>query len=80
MREDQVIDLLLHAPERKRGPVSDVMEDPLPEVDEDASVEDIQSIIVGGKSAVLVLRHDGRREILTKYDLIHGLARNGARD
>jgi len=75
IREDQVIDLLLHAPERKDGPVDEVMEDPLPEIDEDASVEDLQSLLVRGGSAVIVRRRGGGREILTKYDLIHALAR-----
>ncbi len=75
IREDQVIDLLLHAPERKEGAVETVMEDPLPEIDEAASVTDLQSLLVRGGSAVIVRRRDGAREILTKYDLIHALAR-----
>lgn len=75
IREDQVIDLLLHAAERKDGPVEEVMEDPLPEIDEDAAVDDLQSLLVRGGSAVIVRRRDGTRDILTKYDLIHALAR-----
>jgi cystathionine beta-synthase len=75
IREDQVIDLLLHAPERKDGPVEAVMEDPLPEIDEDATVDELQSLLVRGGSAVIVRRHDGQRAILTKYDLIHALTR-----
>jgi len=75
IREDQVIDLLLHASERKDGPVEAVMEDPLPELDENASVNDLQSLLARGGSAVIVHRADGTRDILTKYDLIHALAR-----
>jgi len=75
IREDQVIDLLLHASERKDGPVESVMEDPLPELDEDASVDALQSLLARGGSAVIVHRADGTRDILTKYDLIHALAR-----
>jgi cysteine synthase len=75
IREDQVIDLLLHTPERKEGPVASVMEDGLPELDESASVDDLQSLLVRGGSAVIVHRADGTRDILTKYDLIHALAR-----
>ncbi len=81
IREDQVIDLLLHTPERKDGPVADVMDDPLREITPDADIEDIQAMIVAGGSALIVRWPDGRREILTKYDLIHGLAReSGDRD
>ena len=75
IREDQVIDLLLHTPERKDGPVEAVMEDPLPELDEDAPVDQLQSLLVRGGSAVIVRRRDGQRAILTKYDLIHALTR-----
>jgi cystathionine beta-synthase len=75
VRDDQVIDLLLHAPERRDGSVEEIMEDPLPEVDADTSLDDIQDMFVRGCSAVLVRAGGGRRDILTKYDLIHGLAR-----
>ena len=75
IREDQVIDLLLHAGERKDGPVSAVMEDPLAEIDAGASVHELQTLLVRGGSAVIVRRADGGRDILTKYDLIHALTR-----
>jgi cystathionine beta-synthase len=74
IREDQIIDLLLHAGDRKDGPVEAVMDDALPEVDGDATVEQLQEIFSNGGSAVIVRLTGGRREILTKYDLIHGLA------
>ncbi len=78
VREDQVIDLLLHAAERKDGPVADVMEDALAEIGEGASVEDLQALLVRGASAVLVRRAGGALDILTKYDLIHALDRGPA--
>ncbi len=76
VREDQVIDLLLHAPDSKDGPVSAVMDDPLPEVDGAASVEAVQELLVSGHTAVLVRLDGGGRDIVTKYDLIHGLTRS----
>jgi cystathionine beta-synthase len=75
LREDQIIDLLLHTPTRQDAPVEEIMEDPVPEVAADASADDIQRMFVDGRSAVLVRMSGGRRGILTKYDLIHGLAR-----
>jgi cystathionine beta-synthase len=75
LREDQIIDLLLHTPGRQDGPVEEIMEDPVPEVAGDAPVDEVQRMFVDGRSAVLVRLSGGRRGILTKYDLIHGLAR-----
>jgi len=75
VREDQIIDLLLHTPARKEGPLSEVMEDPLPEADEDATLEEIQETLAAGHSAVIVRGRGGRRGILTKYDLIQALSR-----
>ena len=74
LHEQQVIDLLLHAPERRDGPVDEVMEDALPEVAESASLDEVRAHLVAGNAAVIVRRADGTRAILTKYDLIHGLA------
>jgi predicted transcriptional regulator len=51
------------------------MEDPVPEVSADAPADEVQRMFVDGRSAVLVRLSGGRRGILTKYDLIHGLAR-----
>ena len=77
LREDQVIDLLLHAPDGKERDVGSVMDDPLPQVSADASVETVSGLLADGFTAVLVCDDDGRRGILTKYDLIHGLTRAG---
>ncbi|MCE9634099.1 MAG: pyridoxal-phosphate dependent enzyme [Planctomycetes bacterium] len=79
VREEQVIDLLLHAPagdkNRRETKVEEVMEDPLPEVSSDTPLGEIHQLFLRGNHAVLVKLEGGRREILTKYDLIHGLAR-----
>jgi len=75
LREDQIIDLLLHTPGRQDAPVEAIMEDAVPEVSGDAPVDEVQRMFVDGRSAVLVRLTGGRRGILTKYDLIHGLAR-----
>lgn len=75
LREDQIIDLLLHTPERQDAPIEEIMEDGVPEVSADAPLSDVQEYFVNGHSAVLVRLQGGRRGILTKYDLIHGLAK-----
>ena len=79
LREDQIIDLLIHTPGRQDSPVEEIMEDPVPEVSGDTAMDEIQEMFVAGNSAVLVNLSGGRRSILTKYDLIHGLARGGNR-
>jgi cystathionine beta-synthase len=75
LREDQIIDLLLHTPQRQDAPVEEIMEDAVPEVAGDAPAGEVQEFFVNGHSAVLVRLSGGRRGILTKYDLIHGLAK-----
>lgn len=74
LRDDQIIDLLLHAPEQRHEPVRQVMDDPLPELPGEASLDDVQAAILGGAPAVLIQLPDARLGILTKYDLIHGLS------
>ena len=76
IREEQVIDLLLHSPKGRETTVAEVMEDPLPEVSADTPIGEIHQMFVRGNHAVLVRLEGGRREILTKYDLIHGLAKS----
>jgi cystathionine beta-synthase len=75
IREEQAIDLLLHAQKGRDTKVEEVMEDPLPEVASDAPIGEIHQLFLRGNHAVLVRLEGGRREILTKYDLIHGLAK-----
>jgi len=75
LREDQIIELLLHAPSRQDAPVEEIMEDGVPEVSAETPADEVQRMFVDGRSAVLVRLAGGRRGILTKYDLIHGLAR-----
>ena len=79
VREDQIIDLLLHTPSRQDAPIEEIMEDGVPEVAADTPVDEIQRHFLNGHSAVLVRVPGGRRGILTKYDLIHGLARTQGR-
>ncbi len=75
VREEQVIDFLLHAPKGRTTKIEEVMEDPLPEVNADTPLAEVHQLFLRGNHAVLVRLEGGRREILTKYDLIHGLAK-----
>jgi cystathionine beta-synthase len=73
VREEQVVQLLLQGPDGLSAPVRDVMSHPVPEVAPEASAEEVQRLLLAGGGAVLVRGEDGRRHILTKHDLLHGL-------
>ena len=75
VREEQVIDFLLHTPKGRGTKIEEIMEDPLPEVNADTPLTEVHQLFLRGNHAVLVRLDGGRREILTKYDLIHGLAK-----
>ena len=74
VREEQVVQLLLQGTNGLASPVEAVMTHPVPEVGPDASAEEVQRLLLAGGGAVLARMGDGRHEILTKHDLIHGLA------
>ena len=73
IREDQMIDLLVHEVDMREVPVDQVMEEPFPVVDESVDAKEIQHHLAAGHPAVLVKRRDGALGILTKFDLIHQL-------
>jgi predicted transcriptional regulator len=52
------------------------MEDPLAEVAGDTPIGEIHALFLRGNHAVLVRLDGGARAILTKWDLIHGLAKS----
>ncbi len=75
VREDRLIHLLIKDSGARGQPVRQVMDEPFPVVDRDASIEEISNLLTRENPAVLVKNHDGEFEILTKADLIRAIAR-----
>jgi len=74
VREDQMIDILVHGGDIRHLKVGEVMEEPFPRVEAAASAQEIQRLLAAGHPAVLVTGEGGRTGIVTKFDLIHTLA------
>lgn len=51
-------------------PIKEVMSDPFPIVNKDASIDEISELIKKGNPAVLVALENGKHHIITKYDII----------
>ncbi|NIR29840.1 MAG: cystathionine beta-synthase [Gammaproteobacteria bacterium] len=81
IREDRLIDTLLHTPNVDGMVVDEVMSEPLPIVDADAGLDEIFPLLTrtpgtpGNHPAVLVRMPDKSLEIITKYDLVQVLQR-----
>ena len=65
---------LLANPELKEMPVKHVMEAPLPEVSETASIEEISKLFTSGACAVIVNYGDKQKHIITYQDVIKAIA------
>ena len=66
---------ILNNPDIKIKPVSEVMEKAYPEVAFDTPVERLSSFITKENGAVLSKDDSGSYHIVTKYDIIQGLAK-----
>lgn len=77
VKEDRLIHLLIKDPSARSHPVREVMDEPFPVVDADATIEEISNLLTKENPAVLVKASDGgeRLDILTKADLIRAIAR-----
>jgi len=82
IREDRLIDILLHSPNVNGMVVDEVMSPPLPLVEASAGLDEIFGLLSrgddGGESrhpAVLVRMPTGRLDIITKFDLVQSLNR-----
>ncbi|MHC4923673.1 MAG: CBS domain-containing protein, partial [Planctomycetota bacterium] len=73
IREDQVIDILVHGRELNDLAVEEVMDEPFPRVEAGASALEIQGLLAAGNPAVLVGTGNGDLGILTKFDLLQSL-------
>jgi cystathionine beta-synthase len=65
---------LLANPELKEMPIKHVMEAPLPEVNETASIEEISKLFTSGACAVIVNYGDKQKHIITYQDVIKAIA------
>jgi cystathionine beta-synthase len=72
--EDQVLNLALQGKDLHKLVLREVMSKPLPQVPCDAPIERVTYLLSHEGPAVFVLMKNGRREILTKYDLMGTIA------
>ncbi len=72
IREDQMIDILIHGGDVVRLKVDEIMEEPFPRVAPETGAAEIQRLLAAGHPAVLV-GAPGGDGILTKFDLIQSL-------
>lgn len=81
IREDRLIDTLLHTPNVDGMVVDEVMSEPLPIVEANAGLDEVFPLLTrtpgtpGNHPAVLVRMPDRSLEIITKYDLVQVLQR-----
>jgi cystathionine beta-synthase len=69
-----VLNLALQGKDLHKLVLREVMSKPLPQVPCDAPIERVTYLLSHEGPAVFVLMKDGRREILTKYDLMGTIA------
>ena len=72
--EDQILNLALQGKDLHKLVLREVMSKPLPQVPCDAPIERVTYLLSHEGPAVFVVMKDGRREILTKYDLMGTIA------
>lgn len=65
---------LLANPELKEMPIKHVMEAPLPEVNGNASIEEVSKLFTNGACAVIVNYGENQRHIITYQDVIRAIA------
>ena len=72
--EDQVLNLALQGKDLHKLVLREVMSKPLPQIPCDAPIERVTYLLSHEGPAVFVIMREGRREILTKYDLMGTIA------
>ena len=70
----KVYQSLIDSPELRDTPVSAIMQNPFPIVEEDATIESVSKLINKDVSAVLVKLKDGNFHIITRQDIISAIA------
>ncbi|MFN6083697.1 MAG: pyridoxal-phosphate dependent enzyme, partial [Fluviicola sp.] len=74
LNDNQVYQLLIEDPSLRDTPISKIMSAPFPVVSSTAKLEDVAKLINETTPAVLVETVDGKKQILTRQDIIASLA------
>jgi cystathionine beta-synthase len=76
VKEDRLIHLLIKDPGARSHPIREVMDEPFPVIESDATIEEISNLLTKENPAVLIRKGGGGGfEILTKADLIRAIAK-----
>jgi cystathionine beta-synthase len=71
VHEDDVMNLVIQGKDIQSLIVREVLREPLPLVNKDATIEEIMRYIPSRYQAVMVDLKDGNYDIITKFDLVH---------
>ena len=72
--EQKVIELLINHNDPKMITVRDVMSDPLPIVERNTPLNDIQKLLEKGNPAVIIEKDEDEFDIISSYDLLHAIS------
>lgn len=72
--DQKVYQSLVENPDLKDTPISKIMMDPFPVVNEDATIEQVSKLISKDVTAVLVELENGNHHIITRQDLISAIS------
>lgn len=75
--EHKVVEMLVNQADPYSLTVRDVMIAPLPMVEKNTSVDDIQKLLSQGNLAVIVEKSDHELDIISSYDLLHSMSNVG---
>lgn len=73
--ESGLYSILLDNPDTKHLTVENIMDNPFPIVSKDASYKELSRMLDQDNSAVIINYPDGKRTILTKYDILQALSK-----
>jgi cystathionine beta-synthase len=72
--ENVIYTKLLDNPDIKHLSVENIMAEPFPQLDSSATYNQVSSLLNKENNAVLIRYEDGKRSIITKYDMLQALA------
>ncbi len=67
-------ELLVEKPELKDAPISSIMQEPFPMVNEKTSIEELCKLIDKDTAAALIELKNGDKHIITRYDIIQAMS------
>ncbi len=75
VHEDDIMNLVLLGKNIQSLIVREVLKEPLPVVNKDATIDEITRYIPSRFQAIMVDLKDGRYDIITKFDLVHAIGK-----